>query len=199
MSPRPRTRVPFVQMATLRPIMVSSRASDGSSAIAGACPRHPRGVDVTHVLHRPDRVGRFDHELPALVLEECPVARPQDLDALQLAKHTDDPLGLIPIIDLQRDLAYRSFAADVYRRHVPDQTVSFRYRPGDLGQLPRAVRHLDAIRVIERQCKPPDVPAVRSYVNPTFYNPVPGFYMRPQPAATLWEPITRLQRRLRSR
>ena len=34
MSPRPRTRVPFVQMATLRPIMVSSRASDGSSAIA---------------------------------------------------------------------------------------------------------------------------------------------------------------------
>src|SRR5215212_5362422 len=106
-------------------------------------------------------MSRFDHELPALVLEECPIARPKHLDALQLAQHTDDPLRLIAILDFQRDLAYRSIAADVYRRYVPDQTVSFCYRPGDLGQLPRAVRHLDAIRVIERQCKPPDVPAVR--------------------------------------
>src|SRR5215216_1563692 len=91
-------------------------------------------------------MSRLDHELPALVLEERPIARPKDLDALQLAQHTDDPLRLIAILDFQRDLAYRSFAADGYRRHVPDQTVSFRNRPGDLGQLPRAVRHLDAIR-----------------------------------------------------
>src|SRR5215212_9802267 len=118
-------------------------------------------------------MSRFDHELPALVLEECPIARPKHLDALQLAQHTDDPLGLIPIIDLKRDLAYRSFAADVYRRHVPDKTVAFRYRPGDLGQLSRAVRHLDAIRVIERQCKPPDVPALRPYVIPRSRTPCP--------------------------
>src|SRR5215216_6392228 len=139
----------------------------------GARPRHPRGVDVAHILHRPDGVGRLDHELPALVFEERPIACPQDLDAFQLAKHTDDPLGLVPILDLKRDLAYRSFAADVYSRHVPDQTVSFRYRLGDLGQLPRAVRHLDAIRVVEWQSKPPDVPALRlrPYVIPRFLTP----------------------------
>src|SRR5215208_4666917 len=138
-----------------------------------ARPGHPRGVDVAHVLHRPDGAGRLDHKLPALVLEERSIACPKDLDALQLAQHTDDPLGLIPIIDFQRDLAYRSFAADVYRRHVPDQTVSFRNRPGNLGQLPRAVWHLDAIRVIERQCKPPDVPVVRPYAIPRSRTPCP--------------------------
>src|SRR5919107_1606225 len=138
-----------------------------------ARPSHPRGVDVTHILHRPDGVGRLDHKLPTFVPEERPIARPKDLDALQLAQHTDDPLRLIAILDFQRDLAYRSFAADVYRRHVPDQTVSFRNRPGNLGQLPRAVRHLDAIRVIEWQCKPPDVPAVRPYVIPRSRTPRP--------------------------
>ena len=34
MSPRPRTRVPLVQIATVRPIIVKRLASAGSSAIA---------------------------------------------------------------------------------------------------------------------------------------------------------------------
>jgi hypothetical protein len=123
--------------------------------LAGAC--DPRCVYVAHVLHRPYGVGRFDHELPALVFEERPVACPQNLDALQIAQHADDSLGLLFVRDLQRDLTHRSLAADVYRGNVPDQTVALGDRPGDPGQLPRAVRHLDAIRVIERQSKPPDV------------------------------------------
>src|ERR671921_505744 len=122
--------------------------------------RHPWSVDVAHVLHRPDGVGRFDHELPSLVLEERPVARPQDLHSLQFAQHDDDPLRLITVVDFQRDLPHRSLAADVYRRHVPDQTIPFRYGAGDPGQLPRAMRHFDAVRVVERHSKPPYVPAL---------------------------------------
>jgi hypothetical protein len=40
MSPRPSTRVPFVQIATLREIIVYSPASDGFAAIA----RHTRAT-----------------------------------------------------------------------------------------------------------------------------------------------------------
>src|SRR5215208_1945358 len=108
--------------------------------------------------------------------EERPIARPQDLDPLQLAQHSDDPLGLIPILDLERDLAYRGLAADVYCRHVPDQTVSFSYRPGDLGQLPCAVRQLDAIRVVERQSKNPLTSRRYSY-----FKTVRRFYRSPLP------------------
>src|SRR5215208_6301991 len=95
--------------------------------------------------------------------EERPIARPQDLDPLQLAQHAGDPLGLIPVLDLQRDLAHRSLAADTDRGHVPDQAVPVCYRPGDLGQLPRTVRYLDAIRVVEWQSKPPTNPITPAF------------------------------------
>src|SRR5215212_10094829 len=150
-----------------------------------AGPRHAWGVHGAHVLHRPDGVGRFDHELPTLVLEERPVARPQDFHSLQFTQHAGDPLRLITVLDFQRDLPHGSLAADVYRRHVPDQTVPFRYRAGDPGQLPRAVRYLDAVRVVERQNKPPDVPAVRSRLCALPRTPRPdsigGHARRPRP------------------
>ena len=92
-----------------------------------ARPRYPGRVDVAHVLHGPDRVGRLDHELPALVLEERPVARPHDLDAFQIIQQPDDPLGLVAVFDLQRDLAQRGLTADVYGRR--------RLRSGRLHRL----------------------------------------------------------------
>src|SRR5215208_763668 len=123
-----------------------------------ARPRHPRGVHVAHVLHRPDRVGGLDYELPALVFEERSVARPQDLDAVQFAQHPDDPLGPLAVLNFQGDLAHRGLPADVDRRHVPDQATTLSYRPGDLGQLARAVRELYTVGVIERHGEPPNVP-----------------------------------------
>jgi hypothetical protein len=123
-----------------------------------ARPRHPRGVHVAHVLNRSDGLDGLDHELPALVLEQRPIARPQNLDALQGAQHIRDALGLVAVLHLDRHLAYGGLASDVDRHHVADEAVTFGYGSGDFGELPRTVRQLDAVGVIERHGEPPNVP-----------------------------------------
>jgi hypothetical protein len=123
-----------------------------------ARPRYPWRVHVAHILNGPDRVGRLDHELPALVLEERPITRPHDLDAFESVEHPDDPLGLVAVIDLERDLAQRGLTADVDRRHVSYQAAPIGYRSGDPRKLARAVRDLDAVGVIEWHGEPPNVP-----------------------------------------
>jgi hypothetical protein len=131
-----------------------------------ARPRHPRCVHVAHVLHRPHRVGGLDHEFPALVLQKSPVTRPQYPDAVQLVQHPCDPLGLVAVLDLERDLAHRGLASDVDGRDVPDEAATLGYRSRDRGQLARAVRNLDTIRIVERHGEPPNVPDCPSLIIP---------------------------------
>src|SRR4051794_6082147 len=113
------------------------------------CPSHSRRVDVTHVLDRPHRLGRFDLELSALVLQESPVTVPQDLDTLQGVQKLRDALSPGVVAYFERYFAYGMVPSDVDRCHVPDQTIPLGYGPGDPGELAGAVRLLDAVSVVE--------------------------------------------------
>ena len=117
--------------------LAGKRGSLGDSL---TCSGYPRRVHVTHVLHRPNRAHGLDLELAAFVTQQRPVLCPEDLDALQLVEHLRDSLSVLSIPNLERDLAYRVFAADVDGDYVPDQTFSLGYRTGDTGERAGAVR-----------------------------------------------------------
>jgi hypothetical protein len=89
------------------------------------------------------------------VAEQRPVARPEHLDALEGVEEIHDALGLVVVLDGERDLADRRVPPHVDGRDVPDKAPALRDGPGDRRQLARAVRLADPVRVIQRHEEPP--------------------------------------------
>jgi hypothetical protein len=131
------------QSEDARAVRADGDAASDHSQLAGergvlgnrhARPRHPRGVDVAHVLNRPHWPGRLDGKFPTLVAQQRPVPRPQDLDAGKCVQHLCDILGVVPVADFECDLTHRGGPSDAYGGHVADQPFPIGYRTGHPGE-----------------------------------------------------------------
>ena len=123
MSPSPSTRLPFVQIATERPIIVKRPASCGYSEIALRHPGHARRVHVADILVGVDRMAADHLDLAAVVGDERTIVEPDDGDALELAESDRKRIGVLLVAQLDRDLADRLVPGDRDRRDVADQPV----------------------------------------------------------------------------
>ncbi len=150
MSPSPSTRVPLVQIATVRPIIVKREASATSLVDRRADAGDPGRVDVAHVLQRLQRLDRADLELAALVRVQGAVVEGDHAHALERL----DVLG-----DGRRAWLRSWTSTEISRTErsrpivivtmSPISAVGVGDRVADLGELAADVRLVDAEDVVE--------------------------------------------------
>ena len=151
MLPSPSTRVPFVQIATLREIIVYCAASSGWAAIAVHTRATP-GVYTSRIswtVRTGERATIFS--LPSMWRKQRPVLVPEHADAVELVDQLGDAGGLRAVPDLDRDVPHRMLAPEREGDHVPDQPFAVGDRLRDSGQLSGAVGYLDAIGAVEHR------------------------------------------------
>ena len=150
MSPRPRTAVPSDTTATVFCLIVRFQAESRSSCDREADAGDTRGVRHREVVARLDRDLRLHLDLPAEVHEERAVGDALDLDAVDLADALDDPLEVVGVRGVDRDVADLHPALDPDEVDGPEGSSRLADRAREPPESARAVGDAHADRGTER-------------------------------------------------
>ena len=82
--------------------------------------------------------------------DERPVAVPDDAHAVERPERLRDPLGVLVVGDLDRELPDRLAPRDRDRPDVADDALALRDRARDARERPDAVRDVEPVGAVER-------------------------------------------------